>query len=142
MSRVIDYRIVISENATDNEKRAAAFLRNNIRLVCGELVPIVTDAEAAVEKEIVVGLTSREKEGFIPERSRKGLYEYVIKSEGDRLFICGLGIPDARPEAYLSAYRYTDEGDIGTLMGVYRFVEDVLGYSFIYDGYADLTESI
>ena len=141
MSRVVEYRIVISENATDNEKRAANFLKNNIRLVCGELVPIVCDSEEAVDKEIVVGVTNRERTGFIPERSRKGLYQYVIKGDGKRVFICGLGVPDTPPEAYTSAYRYTDEGDIGTLMGVYRFVEDILGYSFIYDGYAELVEN-
>jgi len=140
MGRIVEYRIVISRNATDNEKRGAAFLRNHIRLVCGELLPIVTDDEIPVEKEIAVGCTNRETEGFIPERSRKGLYEYVIKSDGERLFICGLGVADAPPEAYLSAYRYTDRGDIGTLMGVYRFVEDILGYSFIYDRYAELVE--
>lgn len=141
MNKVIDYRIIISERATDNEKRAAAFLRNNIRLVCGRLIPIFTDSETPVEREIIIGVTSREKEGFIPERTRKGLYQYVIKSDGPRLFICGLGIPDVPPEAYLSAYRYTDEGDIGTLMGVYRFIEDILGYNFIYDGYAELREN-
>lgn len=141
MSKVTEYRIIISENATDNEKRAAAFLRNNIRLVCGELLPISTDDCAPIEKEIVVGLTNREKKGFLPERSRKGLYQYVIKSDFERLFICGLGTPDTPPAEYASAYKYTDEGDIGTLMGVYRFVEDILGYNFIYDGYAELHEN-
>ena len=141
MNKIREYRIVISEKATDNEKRGAAFLRNNIRLVSGALIPIVTDDETPTDKEIVVGKTNRETEGMIPERSRKGLYQYVIKREADRVFICGLGIPDTPPERYLSAYRYTDEGDIGTLMGVYRFVEDILGYDFIYDGYAELIEN-
>ena len=141
MSKVIEYKIIISKNATDNEKRAAVFLRNHVRLVCGELIPIVTDGESPVDKEIVIGKTEREKDGFIPARSRRGLYQYVIKSEGKRLFICGLGIPDIPPETYTSAYRYTDEGDIGTLMGVYRFVEDILGYDFIYEGYSTLSEN-
>ena len=141
MGRIIEYRIVVSVNATDNERRAAVFLRNHIRLVCGALVPIVTDAEMPEDKEIIIGRTSREREGLIPERSRKGLYQYVIKSDGERLFICGLGTPDLLPEVYSSAYRYTDEGDIGTLMGVYRFVEDILGYDFIYEGYSELAEN-
>ena len=141
MSKVIEYRIVIAGNATDNEKRAAVFLRNHVRLVCGVLIPIVTDAEAPIDKEIVIGKTNREKVGFLPERDRKGLYEYIIKSDGERLFICGLGTPDTPPAEYTSAYKYTDEGDIGTVMGVYRFVEDILGYEFIFEGYSELREN-
>ena len=141
MGRVVEYKIVISDKATDNEKRAAVFLRNQVRLVCGELIPIVTDATEPTEKEIVIGTTERERAGFLPERGRKGLYQYVIKSDGERLFICGLGIPDTPPEAYTSAYRYTDEGDIGTLMGVYRFTEEILGYDFIFEGYSVLSEN-
>ena len=132
MSRITEYRIIVSERATDNEKRAALFLRNAIRLVTGVLVPIDTDSSTPTEKEIAVGVTSREDTGLIPERNRKGLYQYVIKGKGNRVFICGLGTPDTPPTEYTSAYRYTDEGDIGTLMGVYRFVEDILGYNFIY----------
>lgn len=141
MRRIIDYRIVISKNATHNERRAAAFIRNNIRLVTGCLVPVVDDGQGAVGKEIIVGCTNREKEGFIKNRDRNGLYQYVIKNDGERLFICGLGMPDTPPEVYSNPYRYIDEGDIGTLMGAYRFVEDFLGYSFIYDGYAELKEN-
>ena len=140
-NRIVDYRIVISENACDNEKRAAAFLKNAIRLVTGSLVPLVTDGEAPVSKEIVVGVTNREPEGFFPPRSRKGLYEYIIKNSGERCFISGMGIPETPPAEYLSAYKYVDDGAIGTLMGVYRFIEDILGYEFIYDGYAELPEN-
>ena len=69
--RIVDYKIVISENACDNEKRAAAFLKNAIRLVTGKLLSIETDGSAPVENEIVVGVTNRESEGFFPPRSRK-----------------------------------------------------------------------
>ncbi|MBQ9099280.1 MAG: MBL fold metallo-hydrolase [Clostridia bacterium] len=140
MSRITDYRIVIAQNATDNEKRAAQLLRNCIRLVTGKLIPLITDDHRRVEKEIVVGKTRRERKGLLPPRSRGGLWEYLIKSEGKRVFICGLGLPDAPPD-HFSSYKYVDEGDIGTAMGVYRFIEDVLGYEFIYDGYAELTEN-
>ena len=138
--KIVDYRIVISENACENEKRAALFLRNAIRLVTGRLLPLVTDADDPVGKEIVVGATSRESDGFFPERSRKGLFEYIIKSENESLFISGLGVADV-PGEYRSAYKYVDDGAIGTLMGVYRFVEDILGYNFIYDSYAELPEN-
>jgi len=138
--KIVDYRIVISENARENEKRAALFLRNAVRLVTGKLLPLVTDNESPADRELVVGVTNREAEGFFPERSRKGLYEYIIKSDNNRVFISGLGIPDT-PGEYLSAYKYVDDGAIGTLMAVYRFTEDVLGYNFIYDSYAYLPEN-
>ena len=61
MKKVTDYVIVISADASENERRAAAFIRDNIRLVCGKLIPIVNDNQPAVENEIVVGETNREK---------------------------------------------------------------------------------
>ena len=140
MARISDYRIVISATATSNERRVAQFLRNSIRLVTGKLIPLVNDSARSVKKEIVVGRTRREKKGFLPQRTRGGLWEYVIKSEGERVFICGLGLPPEPPD-HFSSYTYVDEGDIGTAMGVYRFVEDVLGYNFIYEGYATLAEN-
>lgn len=139
MARITEYRIVISATATSNERRAAQFLRNCIRLVTGKLVPLVEDSVRSTKKEIVVGKTRREKKGTLPTRTREGLWEYVIKSEDERVFICGLGLPPAPPD-HFSSYTYIDEGDIGTAMGVYRFIEDVLGYDFIYEGYAELTE--
>ena len=139
MARITDYRIVISATATSNERRVAQFLRNNIRLVTGKLLPLVDDTARRSAREIVVGKTRREKKGLLPERTRDGLWQYVIKSEGERVFICGLGLPPAPPD-HFSSYTYIDEGDIGTAMGVYRFIEDVLGYDFIYEGYAELTE--
>ena len=139
MARITDYRIVISATATSNERRVAQFLRNNVRLVTGKLLPLVEDTARRSAREIVVGKTRREKKGFLPERTRDGLWQYVIKSEEERVFICGLGLPPEPPD-HFSSYTYIDEGDIGTAMGVYRFIEDVLGYDFIYEGYAELTE--
>ena len=60
MRKITDYVIVISQNPSENERRAAAFIRDNVRLVCGKLLPIVTDTESAVDNEIVVGETNRE----------------------------------------------------------------------------------
>ena len=137
MPRITNYRIVLSANATPNERRAAAMLRNAVRLVTGKLLPLTEDTARKAAREIVVGKTRREPKGFLPERTREGLWEYVIKSEGERVFICGLGLPPAPPD-HFSSYRFIDEGDIGTTMGVYRFIEDVLHYPFIYDGFAEL----
>lgn len=55
---VADYRIVC--NAAS--EKAANTLRGLIRSYSGYLLPMVTDTEAAVEKEIVVGATSRNSE--------------------------------------------------------------------------------
>ena len=43
MAKIADYTIVMPQKATENERRAAAFIRENIRLVCGKKVPLVTD---------------------------------------------------------------------------------------------------
>ena len=60
MSKIVDYRIVISENASTCERRAASFLRTNIKLVCGKTLEIVKDSEKPSALEIVVGKTNRE----------------------------------------------------------------------------------
>ena len=65
MRKIIDYVIVISQNPSENERRAAAFIRDNVRLVCGKLIPIVSDAEPAVENEIVVGETNRDRKSVV-----------------------------------------------------------------------------
>ncbi len=139
MARVSAYRIVISTTATSNERRVAQMLRNAVRLVTGKLIPVVDDSSRRAAREIVIGKTRREKKGFFPERTRGGLWEYMIKSEGERVFISGLGLPDAPPD-HFSSYRFVDDGDIGTTMGVYRFIEDVLHYQFIYEGFTEVVE--
>ena len=53
MSKIVDYRIVISENASTCERRAASFLRTNIKLVCGKTLEIVKDSEKPEEWEIL-----------------------------------------------------------------------------------------
>ena len=37
--KITDYRIVISKNALFNERRAASFIRENVKLVCGKKLP-------------------------------------------------------------------------------------------------------
>ena len=143
MRKITDYRIVISENASENEKRAAAFLRDNIRLVCGTIIPIVCDSQNSCEDEIVVGKTSRELYdgvGFNRYRDTTsgGVWEYVIRTVGRRLYVTGLGVaPEVEPP-YTTAYRHMDDGMIGTVMAAYHFVEEVLGYQFLYSSYVDI----
>ena len=60
MSKIVDYKIVISENANTSEVRAASFVRSNIKLVCGKTLPVVRDSEVPTDLEIIVGKTNRE----------------------------------------------------------------------------------
>ncbi len=145
MKKIIDHVIVISSNASENELRAAAFLRDNIRLVCGKIIPIVRDSAKPAELEIVVGETNRENlDGMHFERYREpmtgGIWEFVIKSAGDRIYLTGLGKAPEAESPYTSAYKHLDDGKIGTVMAAYHFVEDVLGYDFIYGSYIDIPE--
>ncbi len=143
MRKVTDYVIVISENASENERRAAAFIRDNIRLVCGKILPIINDSEEPSHNEIVVGETSRERlDGLAFNRYREpmtgGIWEYVIKTVGCRLYLTGLGCAPESEGAYTSAYKHLDDGKVGTVMAAYHFVEDILGYDFIYSSYIDI----
>ncbi|MBQ3066200.1 MAG: hypothetical protein IJC98_08185, partial [Clostridia bacterium] len=60
---VSDYVIVCGENADSLETKAAAELQSYIKQISGAELPIVSDAEAPAEHEIVVGKTNRETEG-------------------------------------------------------------------------------
>lgn len=146
MAKIIDYRIVIPANASSNEMRAATFLRDNIRLVCGKIIPIVRDTAAPREHEIVVGETKREIIDDITfkryrEPNMGGIWEYVIKSAGSRIYLTGLGHAPEVEAPYLSAYKHLDDGKIGTVMAAYHFVEDVLEYDFLYSQYVDIPEN-
>ncbi|MBO5970400.1 MAG: hypothetical protein J6S14_18115 [Clostridia bacterium] len=143
MRKVTDYVIVISKDASENERRAAAFIRDNIRLVCGKIIPIINDSEEPCANEIVVGETTREQlDGVAFNRYRDamsgGIWEYVIKAVGGRLYLTGLGCAPESEGAYTSAYKHLDDGKVGTVMAAYHFVEDILGYNFIYSTYIDI----
>ena len=146
MRKITDYVIVISQKPSENERRAAAFIRDNVRLVCGKLLPIVNDSEPASDNEIVVGETNREiVDGLIFNRYREpmtgGIWEYVIKSAGSRLYLTGLGCAPECEAPYTSAYKHLDDGKVGTVMAAYHFVEEVLGYQFLYGSYVDVPEN-
>ena len=146
MRKVTDYVIVVSQKPSENERRAAAFIRDNIRLVCGKLIPIVSDEQIPAENEIVVGQTTREiYDGLNFKRYREpmtgGIWEYVIQSVGNRLYLTGLGNEPESEGAYTSAYKHLDDGKIGTVMAAYHFVEDILGYNFLYGSYIDVPEN-
>ncbi len=142
MAKIQDYRIVTAEKPTRNERRAAAFLRRNIRIVTGKTLPMVTDKSAPEELEIVVGKTSREEMDQMNfQRDPKTAWSFVARFHGQRLYLSGMGVA-AEPEAiYKAVYGVPDDGAFGTNIAAYRFVEDVLGFEFLYDGYLDYPET-
>lgn len=136
------YVIVTGKTPSFNEKRAAAFLREKIRLVCGALLPLVTDDVPASPYEIVVGETQRETEtGFPIPRGQTNeeaeRWEYLIQTQGTRLFLSGLGASPQEPRPFTSSYRSLNDGKIGTVMAAYRFTEEILGYDFLYSAFED-----
>lgn len=139
--KISEYRIVLSQRATFSERRAATFICENVKLVCGKKLPIVSDSEDPSPLEIVVGKTSREDlDGVCFERNVDGTWEFVLTKCGERLYLSGLGVePDDRP--YTSAYNPLDDGAVGTALAAYHFVERILGYDFIYSPFEDFPES-
>lgn len=141
MPRIRDYRIVIAENSTFNQRRAAAFVRRAIRLVTGKTPEIVSDAVPPVPPEIVVGKTSRESlDEMNFARSRKSLWEYIIRFSGERLYLAGLGLPAEEEDPYKHPYGIVDDGEYGTSVAAYRFAEDVLKYDFLFEAYLPYPE--
>ncbi len=142
MSRISEYRIVISADAQLNEKRAASFIRENIKLVCGVKLDLVKDTEAPVPLEIVVGKTSREViDGVVFNRYEDGLWEHILCKKEGRLYVTGLGTPPAQKPAYTSAYKKLNDGAVGTVLAAYHFVEDILKYDFLYASFEEFPET-
>lgn len=67
----------------DCGRSAAEFLAEAVETVLGVLLPVVCDAEAETEREILVGMTSR------TEFSELGPFEYLVKTDGKKLLIGG-----------------------------------------------------
>ena len=142
MSKISEYRIVISENAQLNERRAASFIRENIKLVCGTKIDLVSDRETPVPLEIVVGKTTRETlDGIVFDRRKEGLWEHVLCKKGQRLYVAGLGTPPAPDPAYTNAYKKLNDGAVGTVLAAYHFVEDILKYEFLYASFEEFPET-
>lgn len=142
MNYVKDYRIIIGSRATTNEKRAAAFLQTSIRTVTGKRIPILTDAEEPCALELCVGRTNREEAfGVSLERAEDSLWEFEIRTVKGRVFLCGLGVHDPAPMPYTSSYAKLNDGAYGTVFAAYKFVEDILGYQFLYSTYIEFPEN-
>lgn len=104
-----EYRIVMPAHPSVTEKKAAEELQSFIRQISGATLPLVGDDQPAVKKEIVVGHGPRlATAGITVDANRLGRDGYALKTVGERLFIIS-----ASP--------------MGTLYGVYGFLEDHLG---------------
>lgn len=100
------------KGACESEMFAANELRTYIEYATGTVLPLVKDTEPASEREIVVGTTSREKEGAVSvDRTGFGDEGLYIASDGTRLVLAG---GEKR----------------GTLYAVYTFLEDYIGCRF------------
>lgn len=142
MTKICNYRIVLAQKPTYNERRAAAFIRRGVRLITGATLEIVSDAEKPLPLEIVIGKTSREEtDGMQFERSRKTLWEYKICQKNERVYLTGLGLPAEEEYPYKHPYGIVDDGAYGTSIAAYRFTEDVLGYDFLFDAYCAYPEN-
>lgn len=110
---VKDYSVVISSAATATEKYAAEQLIKYVSEVTGKTLNYSADGSRGGEKVISVGRTaSLEAAGVKAEKSELGSDGFVIKTDGETLYICG-------------------GEDRGTLYGVYDFLEYFLGVKFL-----------
>ncbi len=104
-----DYVIVRGAECGASELNAAQTLQSHITQICGVTLPLVTDATAAKDKEIIIGKTNREIGGeYTVDRAALGDEGLMVKTVGQKLVIAG---GEKR----------------GTLYGVYAFLEEVLG---------------
>jgi len=104
-----DYRIVVSAGASPSTRYGAEELQTFLEKMTGAKLPIVSDAEPASPREIVLGDGARLKEiGAAIDFDALGPEGYVIRTVGEKLVIAGGRLR-------------------GNLYGVYGLLEDHLG---------------
>ena len=108
---IADFTVVIPAEATKREQQAAEALVALIERATGKTLPIVTDAETP-SAYISLGNTALSSAADTARGSLKG-DGYALLTKDGNLFITG-----------------ADANGAGTLMGVYGFCEDYLGYRF------------
>ncbi|MFC1526342.1 DUF4838 domain-containing protein, partial [Candidatus Latescibacterota bacterium] len=103
------YQIVIPSRPTDVENRASEEIQRYLREITGVELPIVADTTPAKPGEILLGGTTRLEElGIDIDRALLKEDGFTIRTVGERLVIVG-------------------GTELGTLYGVYGFLEDYLG---------------
>lgn len=133
MQPISSYRIIVPAAPVPGETRAALFLQNAIRIVTGAMLPVLSDTEMPMPRELCVGRTNRlAPDGLDIPAYLEGRDEFTLRTVGERLHFCGHGLPEEEPFPAVSAYRYYDDGSFGTVSAVYRFVEKELEYPFLH----------
>lgn len=102
-----DYVIVTAGNATAAEHNAAVILQKYLKDINGNMLDIVLDSDS-YNKEIVVGITSREGSLYSVDRTALSNEGVFIKTVDDTIIITG-------------------GSQRGTLYAIYTFLEDYLG---------------
>ena len=103
-----DYKIVVSANADAGTKYAAEELAKYLKAIGGVELPIVCDCTEPADKEIIVGCSNRCGTPSGVNLKNDG---YVLRTQGDKLFIKGMN-------------------DRGNLYGVYGLLEKYLDVRF------------
>ena len=94
VSDLAAFKVVRTELGKEAEKRAAADLASLLRESCG-VAGIVTDYDAAVDKEILVGKTNRAESeaayAWVETQIGEGESWYYIGVSGNKIVLCGTG---------------------------------------------------
>jgi len=108
-----NYVIVKGANASPSENTAASKLQYYLKQISGVELSIITDASAIpTAKEIIVGKTNREGNGYTVDRAALGDEGFMIKTVGQNIVIAG--------------------GELrGTLYGVFDFFQKFLGCKWL-----------
>ena len=105
------YRIVHGKDAPLHSTEAAADLAVYLEKTCGILLPVVTDAEAATKKEILVGSTNRDTAEISALRGS-------LKNDGILIF------------AHDGKLYLESESALGVRYAVAKFLEKYIGWRF------------
>ncbi|MBR4882079.1 MAG: DUF4838 domain-containing protein, partial [Clostridia bacterium] len=122
------YTVVYPENYVKAEKKAAEYLRGHIEGSLGIALPVVSDATAETEYEILVGMTNREEK--IDTSAFSGDNVFEVKTIGNKLLICGI-------DSNSSGVRFSKELK-GSYVAVHYLLEEMFGVEFYDDEEAEL----
>lgn len=114
-NKITEYEIIYSVCATESVMTAVSELKKYLFKITGAIAPEFTDNRRVGAREIVVGYTNRG--GWDEElREKLGDEGFIIKTEGEKIFILGSGVR-------------------GALYGVYTFLEKYCGCLFMTNDY-------
>lgn len=124
------YRIIISTSANRYEQNAAELVQKYFLALTGIELPILTDSAELTDTEIVVGNTNRDKHVDISVRRNVFSSALIDEEDSYRLLVSG-----RRVLLYCLGDRNRNRNSTnrGTVFAAYRFIEEALQYSVVYD---------